>query len=123
MVLHNEQRKAHMEKNAALLVGDTVADYIEVNRGLVRKPLREESLLRFQSYFNSVDFIKWDDAAEPIFSFSDDGTMATTVVQKMVITRSKAENAVLDTTHYAWLAVYKKVDGKWRLHRMASTNR
>ena len=123
MVLHNQQRKAHMEKNADLLLGDVLQDYIEVNRGVVKRPTHAESVARFQSYFNSVDFIKWDDLAEPVFSFSDDGTMATTVVQKLVVTKDKTGSNRIDTTHYAWLAVYRKVDGKWKLKSMASTNK
>lgn len=123
MILHNEQRQAHMEKNVSLLFRDSLTDYIEVNRGLIKKPTNSESRNKFQSYFDSVDFIKWDDVSSPIFSFSDDGTMATTVVDKLVITRSKSGGNRFDTSHYAWLAVYKKINGKWRMHRMGSTNR
>ena len=123
LILHNEQRKAHMEKNAPLLVRESPTDFIEVNRGLIKKPTQTESIKRFQSYFDAVDFVKWDDVSPPIFSFSDDGTMATTVVDKLVITKQKAEGNKLDTAHYAWLAVYKKINGKWQMHRMSSTNR
>ena len=123
MVIHNEQRKAHMEKNPDLLLRDVLQDYIEVNRGVVRMPTHAESFARFESYFNSVDFLKWDDEAEPVFSFSDDGTMASTVVQKLVVTRDKTGSNRIDTAHYAWLAVYRKVDGKWGLQSMASTNK
>lgn len=123
LLLHNEQRKAHMEKNVSLLLGDSLTDYMEVNRGLIKKPSYSESRKRFQSYFDAVDFIKWDDVSPPVFSFSDDGTMATSVVDKLVITKNKQEGNRLDTSQYAWLAVYKKINGKWRLHRMGSTNR
>ena len=123
MVLHNNQRKAHMEKNVELLLGDHYDDFVEVNRGFVRKPTREESTKRLQSYFDAVDFIKWDDVSPPVFSFSDDGTMATSIVDKIVILKLKEEDNRLDTTYFAWLAVYKKDNGKWHLHRIGSTNR
>jgi len=123
LILHNEQRKAHMEKNVSLLIKDSSIDFIEVNRGLIKKPTQAESIKRFQSYFDAVDFVKWDDVSPPVFSFSDDGTMATTVVDKFVITTKKAEGGRLDTVQYAWLAVYKKINGKWQMHRMSSTNR
>lgn len=122
LTIHDEQRKAHMEKNISLLLRDSLTDYIEVNRGVVRKPTYAESFKRFKSYFDAVDFIKWDDITPPIISFSEDGTMATSIVDKLVITRSKSENR-FDTTHYAWLAVFKKIDGKWQMHRMGSTNK
>ena len=123
MVLHQEQRQAHMEKNVALLLKDSLTDYTELNRGYIKKPTYAESRARFQSYFDAVDFIKWDDVAPPVFSFSDDATMATTIVDKEVITRDKSGDQHLDTTRYAWMAVYKKSDGKWRLHQMTSTSR
>ncbi len=122
LVLHDEQRKAHVEKNVALLVNHDSADFTVVNHGLVTKPTKEESTKRFQAYFDAVDFIKWDDVSSPVFSFSDDATMATTIVEKLVITRQKQEGNRLDTVRYAWLAVYKKSNGKWEMDRMASTN-
>lgn len=123
LAIHEQQRKAHLEKNAALLLADSSNDYMEINRGFIKRPNRTESLQRFQSYFNSVDFIKWDDVTAPVFSFSDDATMATAVVDKFVVLRRKDEPSRLDTSYYAWLAVYRKRNGKWQMERMASTNR
>jgi hypothetical protein len=40
----------------------------------------------------------------------------------LVIIKRKSDNK-LDTAHFAWLAVFKKKNGKWQLHRMGSTNR
>lgn len=122
MLLHNQQRQAHFEKNAELLLAGGSEDFIEVNRGMVRKPTHEESVKRLQSYFDAVEFVKWDDVSPPVFSFSDDGTMATTIVDKLVILKVKDKDNRLDTTHYAWLAVYKKHNGQWQLHRIGSTN-
>lgn len=123
LAIHETQRKAHLEKDAHLLLHDNSADYIEINRGLIKMPTYAESFKRFKSYFETIDFVKWDDISPPIISFSEDATLATSVVNKLVITRNKLENNRLDTTHYAWLAVFKKVNGKWQLHRMASTNK
>lgn len=122
LAIHEDQRKAHLAKDVALLLGDSIPDYIEVNRGQVKMPGYAESAERFKSYFDAVDFIRWDDLSPPVISFSDDGTMATSVVNKLVITRSTSADHRLDTTHFAWLAVFKKTNGKWALHRMGSTN-
>lgn len=123
MLLHNEQRQAHMEKNVSLLLKDSITDFIEVNHGIIKKPTISENRKRFQAYFDAVDFVKWDDISPPIFSFSDDATMATTIVDKIVITRRKFEKNQLDTSYYAWMAVYKKSNGNWRLHNICSTNK
>lgn len=123
LAIHHDQQKAHLEKNVALLLGDSSADYIEVNRGLVKKPSYTENFKKFTAYFESVDFVAWEDVSPPIISISDDGTMATSVVEKLVVTQAKSEDRKLDTTHFAWLAVFKKINGKWQLHRMGSTNK
>lgn len=112
-----------MERNALLLLRDSSFDYIEVNRGLIKSPSQRESYQRFEAYFDQVEFMKWDDVAPPVISFSDDATMATSVVDKLVVTRRISDNNRLDTARYAWLAVFKKVNGKWYMHRMGSTNR
>jgi hypothetical protein len=123
LVLHNKQRKAHLEKNVSLLTGDSSIEFMEINRGLVKTPSTRETEKKFQAYFNAVDFIKWDDVKPPVFQFSDDGTMATTIVEKLVITRQKQDNNRMDTTYFAWLSVYRKIKGKWHLQAIASTNR
>lgn len=123
LVLHEEQRKAHFEKDAALLMSQASPEFTVVNRGAIDKPTKEESIQKFQAYFDAVDFVKWDDVTPPVFSFSEDGTMATTIVDKLVITRQKQEGNQLDTTHFAWLTVYKKRNGKWEMESMASTNK
>jgi hypothetical protein len=120
MKIHVEQQKAHMEKNAELLLSQNDGTFYEVNRGKIKSPSRQESINKFTAYFESVDFIKWDDVTPPIFSFSNDATMATTIVNKIVITRHKADSKI-DTTFFAWLSVYKKENGVWRMESIAST--
>lgn len=123
MSVHNLQQMAHLEKNPSMLLGNHSKDFIEVNRGKITQPSYNESLGKFSAYFDAVEFIKWEDITPPIISFSDDASMATTVVNKIVITRSISDSMQLDTSYYAWMAVYTKQIGKWELHRMASTNK
>jgi hypothetical protein len=123
LILHHNQQRAHLEKNVSLLTGDSSMEFIEVNRGMVKRPSNEQTAQKFQAYFNAVDFIKWEDVNPPVFHFSDDGSMATTVVEKLVITRQKEDNNRMDTAHYAWLSVYRKIKGKWQMQAIASTNR
>lgn len=123
IAIHNTQQRAHLEKNVQLLWPDSLVDYIEVNRGQVKQPSQAENLSKFKAYFNAVDFLAWEDSSPPIISFSDDASMATSVVSKRVITKSKTAPFNIDTTQFAWLAVFKKVKGQWQLHRMGSTNK
>lgn len=122
LTLHDTQRQAHFEKNVEMLIENDAADFIQVNRGKISSPSRQEKAARFQAYFDAVAFVQWDDVTPPIISFSDDATMATAIVNKMVVLKLKQENMRLDTTYFAWLAVYKKTNGHWELYQMASTN-
>ncbi|MEI9809653.1 MAG: hypothetical protein WDO16_18320 [Bacteroidota bacterium] len=79
------ERKAHFDRNADLFVSLFADSMISVNKGKVTVKSREENKKRFGSYFGSVEFIKWDDTADPIIRFSDDGTLAYAIVQKLVI--------------------------------------
>lgn len=122
LLLQEQQRRAHLEKNVDLLLSDRSRDFIEINRGIINTPTRVESITRFKTYFDSVEFIKWDDLSPPVISFSGDATMATAAVNKLVITK-KIKDGRLDTAYFAWLAVYKKNHGKWELHQIVSTNK
>ena len=56
---------------------------------------------------------------------SPDGQMAYVIVQKRVhLTSPDSTGAtVAERVRYAWLSVYEKQDGKWRLSAIASTDR
>lgn len=116
------ERKAHLTKNASLLFSGGSDTLLEIKGGTVKKISPEEGRQRFQNYFNSVDFLKWEDSAEPIFSFSEDSTMAVVTIQKLVILKEH-DSTTNDTTNFAWTSVFKKVKNKWKLEMIASTNK
>lgn len=64
-------------------------DVVSVNRGIVSRPTKEETKKRFQSYFDRVEFVKWDDIAPPEIRFSNDGSLAYAIVQKLVVYQLK----------------------------------
>jgi hypothetical protein len=122
--LEADQREFHVKKNAEALVDKFSDDLITVNRGVIDHPERESSLKRFQAYFDRVEFVKWDDRQVPVVRFSDDGSIAYAVLDKIVVVKTFDANnrLVLDSTHFAWVSVYKKEDGAWKLDCIASTN-
>lgn len=83
--LLQQERKAHFDRNVELFISEFADSMINVNKGMVRTPTKEEHKVRIGKYFGSVEFIKWDDVAEPIIRFSDDGSLAYTIIQKQVI--------------------------------------
>lgn len=117
-----DERRAHFERNVDLLMSHGVDPLLSVNRGSISYAKQVDSRERFSEYFNSVDFIKWDDMREPVFNFSEDSTLAVVSVQKIVVLREKATQA-LDSTQFAWTAVYRRIDGEWKMTVMTSTNK
>ena len=71
------------------------------------------------------EFIKWDDVAEPVIQFSDDGTLAYAIIQKLVILSypDSSGKKFIDTTNYAWASIYRKQKGEWKVECNISTNK
>jgi hypothetical protein len=122
--LHQEQRTAHVERKAELLTGSFADTFYSVSRGRVTTPSRDASTARFQSYFDGASFRVWDDVAAPVIRISPDGQMAYVIVQKRVgLAPKDSTSAPAPDTIYAWVAIYEKHQGQWRLTALASTDR
>src|SRR5687768_4205120 len=70
IALLNMERKAHFEKNVTLFMSEFSDSMISVNRGVVTLGNNDQRRRRIQEYFNSVDFIKWDDVVPPKINFA-----------------------------------------------------
>ena len=119
------ERKAHFDRNVDLFMSEFADGMIQVNRGEVTTATKELNKERISKYFGSVQFIKWDDTAEPIIHFSDDGSLAYAIVQKDVIVTypDSTGKGFNDTTHYAWSSIYRKQNGEWKVECNVSTNK
>jgi len=120
-----DQRKYHFAKNAQKMAGMHSSRFITIDKGQIDSPAFKDVYNKFNNYFNSVEFVKWDDKQPPIVRFSNDGSVAYAAVSKLVIlrTKDKTQKEILDTTNFAWLAVFKKENGTWKLDCIASTNK
>jgi hypothetical protein len=123
--LHEEQKTAHLTYNAELLVGDYPVQPTSLSRGNVSNQTREQALKRFKNYFSTFKFLEWEDIAPPQVKISRDGTLATKIVQKRVrgIYKDEQGKEVAEHVVYAWLEVLEKIDGRWRLVTIASTDK
>lgn len=124
LALHNAQKKYHFEKDSIAFVNQLSENFVSVNKGKITTPQKEETLRRYNGYFSSVDFIEWDDVSDPIIKFSEDGTMAYTIVDKIVKVQytDKKNKKVEGQTHFAWTAIYKKYGDSWKIDCVTSTN-
>lgn len=79
----------------------------------------------FSGYFHSVTFQKWDDLTDPIIHFSDDGSLAYTIVHKEVVldTQDETGDTITERIEYAWGAIYRDTEEGWKIESVASTNK
>lgn len=123
--LQRQQREAHINKNADLLVSMFSKDFISIDSGSINRPTREESRNRFQAYFDNVEFIAWDNIEDPVIRISSDGTMAYIIVQKSVHLKipSAGGEASESKNVFAWMETWEKRNGEWKMTAIASTDR
>jgi hypothetical protein len=115
-----QERSAHFNRSAAQFVMDFSDSMISVNKGRVAKQSVENYRKKFQSYFDNVEFHAWDDMEQPHISFSDEGSLAYAIVAKNVIVTHFEKS---DTTEFAWVSIYRKLNGEWKLECNVSTNK
>ncbi len=125
MRLHEQQRTAHLSYNAELFIDSFAENLTQVQRGNAVTRTKAENLSRFKAYFSGYKFIEWADIVPPEFKISKDGTLATKIVQKRVRGTYKNEKGEDETNHtiFAWLEVWEKIGGKWKVTAVVSTDR
>ncbi len=83
--LFQQERKAHFDRNMELFLSEFADSMLSVNKGKVSVTTPEENRERIGKYFGRVEFVKWDDVAEPVIRFSDDASLCYAIIQKQVI--------------------------------------
>lgn len=123
IALLQQERKAHFDKDVDLFMSEFADGMISVNKGKVTSATVAENKERIGKYFGRVEFVKWDDMAEPLIRFSDDASLAYAIIQKKVVLRyTDSPQPVFDSVDYAWISVYRKHQNKWKVECNVSTN-
>jgi hypothetical protein len=117
-----QERTAHFNRDVQLFMSGFKDSSWVANKGVVSAFIKNKDYKRFEEYFHSVDFIKWDDVVEPIINFSGDSSLAYAIVQKKVIVKNKFSKKI-DTTDFAWVTIYRKINGNWLVEGNISTNK
>ena len=123
--MHQLQRDFHFNKDSIGFAKQLSENFISINRGVVTRPTKQETISRYHQYFSSVEFVRWDDVTDPVVRFSDDGKLAYTIVDKIVEVTYVDENGDPATgeTHFAWTAIYKIYDDQWKIDCVTSTEK
>lgn len=122
---HAAERRAHLERKPAALTALIADDFVQVQTGEVSRPTRAEQLERFGKYFGLVEFLAWDDLEPPRVILSADATLAVVTVRKQVtlVPLGAGEDAVPETTVFAWSETLARRGGTWRIVEVTSTRK
>ena len=123
--LHKQHQTAHLTYDAELFVESFVENLPQIQSGEVKSSTKAENLARFRNYFSTFKFLEWKDIKRPVIKISRDGTLATKIVQKRVRGTYKNDKGEEVKSHsvFAWLEVWEKINGKWKVTAVASTRK
>lgn len=120
-----EARTAHFEKRADLLASGFADTLLMVRSGRIAVETPATLRPRMQAYFDRSTFQEWDDIEPPRIRISPDGLLAWAIVHKRVRLTAPDSTGAVQASHtvFAWVELYEKVAGRWRLVGVVTTDR
>jgi ketosteroid isomerase-like protein len=121
--LHRALIDAHVKHDPDALFETIAEDYVAVANGDIQFRQKDEFRAALGEYIRSTDFTEYRDLREPIVGFSDDGSLAWSIVQVKVAGRRSAADGSkrpLDFT-CAWITLFRRTDGGWERFVEASS--
>jgi hypothetical protein len=121
--LHRQDRRAHLQGDADLLIAD-MADFVwESSRGGLNRISREEIGHRFAAYFATVRYSLWDDLQPPHVAVAPGGDAAWMAVDiEARLTAEDDAGAEQEVSfESSWISVYEKHNDRWLLAGIASS--
>jgi len=112
---HDAFIAAHVENRPEFLAQDLCEDYVNVSRGELLRPTKEEILAMFTDYLGHATFSEYRMPEEPRIGFSDDGSVAWSIFRlKVAGTRASSSGTEVhfDDT-WGCLILFGRRDGKW----------
>jgi hypothetical protein len=121
--LQKQEQDAHLQESPALLVNMLHDTLVQIKNGEVSYYTKDQMTERFITYFENVEFFKWEDTHPPVYTLSADATMANILNRKIVILNDvTGAEPVRDTTLFAWTELWKKKDGRWKMYQVTTTD-
>ncbi len=121
--LQKQEQAAHLQEEPALLVNLLSDTLVQIKNGQVTSFTKDQMTSRFMQYFDAVEFIKWEDSQPPVYSISDDATMAHVLIRKHVEVSIETDSMPSrEITDFAWTELWKKKDGRWKLYMVTTTD-
>ncbi len=112
LTIHRNLITAHLNNDPDHFKGATSDDFLSVARGEIMKPSRVEVEAGLKNYIETTKFTEYRDLTEPIVGFSEDGSIAWSIVQVKVTGNKKDTSEPIDFT-CAWLTLYRRESTNW----------
>lgn len=115
LAMHEEVMAAHRSGDASAVLDRAAAEYVQVGRGEVSFPTREEQDGRFRAYLRTTRFSKYEDLIEPVVQVSPDGRLGWVIAQVAARGVQERGDGTGERVEFvcAWIELYEKRDGRW----------
>jgi hypothetical protein len=116
--LHRVFMDGHMFGQSGGMRDGLADNVVIVSRGEVHPLSGEETLQTLEDIIARVDYSAYDDLIHPVVRVSDDGTLGWVIVQVQAAgVRLDREGRPAGPFKFvsAWVELYEKVDGRWRM--------
>jgi len=120
--LNLDHRTAHMTNDANLLVAQMSDTIYNIQDGAIYTSAKSDVLKRFEKYFSTVKYKKWDDIEKPLIKVSEKGDHATLMVRKEIEVAPVVGDSIgaYEGSIWAWSASYEKKDRQWYLYLISA---
>jgi hypothetical protein len=113
--LHKAGIQAHIDKDVGFFTRDISEDYFSVGWGEISHPAKDEIDATFRDYLGNTEFSRYEDLEQPVIGFSDDGSIAWSIVRVKVEGERRIDGdstRALDFT-CAWITLYRRDGDRW----------
>ncbi|HSM04303.1 MAG TPA: DUF4440 domain-containing protein [Longimicrobiales bacterium] len=123
--LHEELLVAHRTADVDRWMRIEAADYVSANGGRVTHPEAGARRAGRAAYLAATTFEVYRDLQEPLVRISEDGSLGWLIAEVEVRGTTTSTSGDPEPFHdvWAWVELYRKVDGRWVLEGNASNRR
>lgn len=125
LAMHEAVLEAHRANDVAAWMALEGEDYVSANGGTISFPTAAEREAMRAPYLASASFEVYRDLRAPVVRISDDATLGWVIVEVEVRGTQRAEDGTTVPVDaiWAWIELYERVGGAWRMTGNVSNRR
>lgn len=113
--LHRSFINAHLAEDPSLLVEAVSEEYLFVSKGEILNMVPDDVEKNLVEYFDATTFSVYRDLRDPIIGFSNDGSVAWSIVNVRVAGTRDVGQGAEDPfdIQWAWITLYERRGDEW----------